>query len=721
MKPRMNSSVLALAICSANAVLAAEVTQQETVVINAKALGYSEEGPASSTKSSRPISDSPYSISIINQAQLKDTGAQTLQDALTYNAGVQAGEFGVDSRTDTVVIRGADVSYYLDGLRTDYGFYNRARIEPYTLENIQILKGPVSSLYGQGSLGGIIAADSKTPQGEERTEIGLQAGNRNRAQISLDTQGSVAGRNDLNYRLVALGRKADQQVDHVEDNRLLLNPSLHWQINEATDLTAIALVQRDKSGSTLQFLPQETTIGLPENQRLPTDTFLGHPDFDKYETETDSVTLKLKHKFNDTWKYNSNFRYLRGEGDYNSQYAISKTGIIDALVAQGLPRANATTLINTQFPGNNVPVLSEAINRELSSLGWDNQLTANFETGEAEHEVTLGLDLSHNTLRESRWNDQTSLLTAIQTNNAATLATKQVDPFNPSPNLPTNVVLTKRPTNTLKQQGIYLQDNIRINQWDLRAAMRWSHYSSSFDNGTRRSGDKLSGRLGALYNFDNGVSPYISVATAFDPTAGSDGSGNPFKPQENIQYEAGIKFQPDSSLSLNTAIYHTTEENRLERDPANPLLGSRIQLEEVTIKGFEAELRKDWNRFSLLANYTHAKTEVTKDSTGKFLGNELAGRPKDMASIFGKYRINEALEVGLGSRFVGSSDNGYGTLRTPSVTLYDALASYDIADWQLSLNVRNLADKKFISACSGNSACYYGARRTILLNARYEF
>ncbi|MBN3563614.1 TonB-dependent siderophore receptor [Aliamphritea spongicola] len=724
MNSRLNYSVLALAICSANTALAADTpdtVSQDTVVINAKALGYAETGSASANKSSRPVSDSPYSISVINQTQLQDTGAQTLQDALTYNAGVFASEFGVDSRADTAVIRGAGVSYYLDGLRTDFGHYNRARIETYMLDNIQVLKGPGSSLYGQGSLGGIVAADSKTPEGEDRTEIWLQAGNRSRAQVGIDTQGSVAGRDDLNYRLVALGRKADQQVDHVEDDRLLINPSLRWQINEDADLTVIALTQRDKSGSTLQFLPQETTIGLPESQRLPTDTFLGHPDFDKYDTETDSITLKYNQKINDTWKYSTNFRHLKGEGEYNSQYAISKQGIIDALVAQGQTNAFATALINAQFPGNNVPMLSEAIHRKLSSTVWDHQFTTNFTTGAAEHELILGVDLSRNKLEESRWNNQTELLTAIQTNDTATLATLQVDPFNPNPSLPSNVNLTKRPTNTLKQEGIYIQDSIRINQWDLNAGLRWTHYSSKFDNGTRTSDSKVSGRLGALYNFDNGVSPYVSVATAFEPTTGSDSNNNPFKAQENIQYEAGIKFQPDSSLSLHTAIYHTTEENRLERDPDNPLLGSRIQLEEVTIKGFEAELRKDWDRFSLLANYTHAKTEVTKDSTGKFLNNELAGRPKDMASVFGKYRINEALEVGLGSRYIGSSDNGLGTLRTPSVTLYDALASYDIADWQLSLNVRNLADKEFISSCSGDSACYYGERRTVLVNARYEF
>nr|WP_315981145.1 TonB-dependent receptor plug domain-containing protein [Aliamphritea spongicola] len=110
MNSRLNYSVLALAICSANTALAADTpdtVSQDTVVINAKALGYAETGSASANKSSRPVSDSPYSISVINQTQLQDTGAQTLQDALTYNAGVFASEFGVDSRADTAVIRGA--------------------------------------------------------------------------------------------------------------------------------------------------------------------------------------------------------------------------------------------------------------------------------------------------------------------------------------------------------------------------------------------------------------------------------------------------------------------------------------------------------------------------------------------------------------------------------------------------------------------------------------
>lgn len=722
MNSPVHYSVLALAVCGANAALAADadLQKQDTVIISAKAPGYVEQGAASSTKSSRPISDTPYSVEIISQTQIRDTGAQTLQDTLTYSTGVFAGQFGVDSRVDQASIRGAEAAYYLDGLRTDYGFYNRARIEPYTLESIQVLKGPVSSLYGQGSLGGIIAADSKTPQGEARSELWLQAGNRNLGQIGLDTQGSFS--EDLEYRFVALGRNADHQVDDVDDDRLLINPSLRWKISEDTDLTAIALMQRDKSGSTLQFLPQDVTIGLPKSQRLPTTTFLGHPDFDKFDTKTDSLTLKFNHNINDRWKYSSNFRYLKGEGDYQTQYAVDKGGIVNALVSQGFPSALAQTRIDTLFPGNNVPILSEAILRNLKSIDWDNQFTSNFETGDMEHELTLGVDMSLAELKESRWSDQEDLFNAILTNNAGAVATKQVDPFDPDPNLPGNVTLQPRAKNTLKQQGLYLQDNIRLNQWDLSTALRWTHYTNSLNDGSRDdSGEKASGRFGVLYNFDNGISPYVSVSTAFKPVTGTDGSGNLYKPQESLQYETGIKYQPDNSLSLNLALFHTEEENRFTRDPDNELLGSRIQLEEVTLKGAEIELRKDWDRFSLLANYTFTDSEVTEDSSGKFAGNELAGTPRHMASVFGKYRLTQGLNVGLGSRYIGSSENGFDSLTVPSVTLYDAMASYEISDWQLSLNVRNLADEEFIASCAGNSSCYYGERRTILVNARYEF
>ena len=72
-------------------------------------------------------------------------------------------------------------------------------------------------------------------------------------------------------------RDAGTQVDHVPDDRSLVAPTLSWQPNDRTTLTLQARWQRDRSGSTLQFLPWSGSLTENPNGEIPTETFLGEP------------------------------------------------------------------------------------------------------------------------------------------------------------------------------------------------------------------------------------------------------------------------------------------------------------------------------------------------------------------------------------------------------------------------------------------------------------
>ncbi len=73
-------------------------------------------------------------------------------------------------------------------------------------------------------------------------------------------------------------------------------------------------------------------------------------------------------------------------------------------------------------------------------------------------------------------------------------------------------------------------------------------YAPTQDARQQRSDGQWSGRAGLAYEFDNGVTPYVSVATFFNPIIGTDAGGALFKPEEGVQYEAGIKYLPTSSM-----------------------------------------------------------------------------------------------------------------------------------------------------------------------------
>lgn len=133
---------------------------------------YVAAGASTATKTATPLKETPQSISVVGKEQFRDQGARTVQETLRYVPGVLADGFGFDSRGDFAIVRGIEASYFLDGMSMPKGYYvNRAAIDPYTLDRVEVLRGPASMLYGQGSTGGLINAVSKKPEAEAHREI----------------------------------------------------------------------------------------------------------------------------------------------------------------------------------------------------------------------------------------------------------------------------------------------------------------------------------------------------------------------------------------------------------------------------------------------------------------------------------------------------------------------------------------------------------------------
>lgn len=113
-------------------------------------------------KLTEPLLNTPQTIDVVPRQVLDDQGVTTFRDALRNVPGISlaAGEGG--SQGDSLTIRGftARNDIFLDGVR-DFGSYYR---DPFYFEDIQVLKGPASILFGRGSTGGVVEQDSKRPK-----------------------------------------------------------------------------------------------------------------------------------------------------------------------------------------------------------------------------------------------------------------------------------------------------------------------------------------------------------------------------------------------------------------------------------------------------------------------------------------------------------------------------------------------------------------------------
>ena len=205
-------------------VTAAEVSESPTGPVQ----GFVARRAVTATKTDTPLMETPQSITVITRDRMELQGAQSVQQAVGYTAGVTAAAFGVDNRGDSVKIRGADSTQYLDGLLNSVGFYNNTRPDPYALERIEVLKGPSGMLCGQGAVGGILNQVSKRPQAEAAREIGISYGNYQRKQIQADLTGPIDEEGKWLYRVVALGRDSNASIKHVKDDRYFIAPSLTY-------------------------------------------------------------------------------------------------------------------------------------------------------------------------------------------------------------------------------------------------------------------------------------------------------------------------------------------------------------------------------------------------------------------------------------------------------------------------------------------------------------
>jgi len=632
-----------------------------------------------------PVEEQPYSVSVIDRTFIEDSGAKNIQDALLYTPGVYAGAFGFDTRIDSAKVRGVDAGRYLDGLRQGFGYYNSVRTNVYALETIEVLKGPSSMLYGQGDLGGTINAVSKLPKAEQAGEIWAQYGTFNRKQLAVDVTGPATRNGNLLYRVVALGRDSDTQVDYVENDGYVFAPSLTWQSTDDTSVTLLLNRQVNKGQVSAQFLPQKGTFEPGPQGYIGSERFVGEPGWDRYDREKTEATLFLDHKLNDDWAVAATARYTDSSAETREHYI--------QIGAQYLPNGEVPRTIYTT-------------DRATRIFNIDARLDGKVELGATTHNLIIGADR-----QEARWEEWNK-----DSGNSGTF-----DVYNPQyGNLNTSVLTPDDAAdNEIEQVGLYIADHMEIGAVVISAGLRhdWAENRKLAVSGadTVSKDEVTTGRAGLMYRFDNGLSPYISYAEAFSMNLGTDGAGGVLKPTTGEQQEAGVKYvSPDQSLGITVAYFDITENDRVKDDTSQSPGG----LEQIgaVIDGWEFQLNKRWDRFETQVAFTDMNAK--NESTGKRL-SVVAER---QASWWNQLYVGSNWRFGAGVRYVGDNVGSGGGPVVPSVTLYDAMVGYTWNNWDFSVDAKNLADEEYVSWCRGEGQdCGYGERRTVNANAKYHF
>ena len=677
--------------------------------------GYNATHSSVATKTSMPLVRTSQSVSVVTREQIDKQGSMTVAEAVRYTPGVLTNPYGNTRRYDYLAMRGindgAVDNIIIDGLKSmgDPGSYSSLQIDPYFIERIDVLKGPSSVLYGRSNPGGLASLTTKRPQFTDAARIDLSYGSNDYKSLGFDVTGPL--NENVAYRVVGVAKDADSQVDYVEETRYTLMPSLTLNLSEDTSLNLYAYLQHDPNGGYHGSLPASGTLEKRNGRRLSGSFFEGDPDIEEFKRTQNMLGYEFQHRFNDVWSARQNFRYLDAEVE-NSQ--VWQSGYYDA----------TSDLLYRGFSGG-----------EESLHAWviDNMLQAEFATGSALHTVVFGLDYQYTKNKTLDEFDYTSV--------------SPLDIANPiyPDNTLADLAVSSNALRRQKQAGLYIQDLIELDSWNLSFGLRQDWYDVSIDDAVRgkdaNQGEKLSGHVGVLYAFENGISPYLSYSTSFNPTSNYSSGAQILEPTTGKQWEAGMKYQPVGSDDLYTLSFFTIDmenlfakENSLVTDNFYKGVGG------MKSRGVELEARVNvTEHLRVLGSVTlndvkYSKSYFAYNSAGEVVdakGNTPYQTPERMASLWADYSFAEGLLAGLniggGARYVGYSwGNDAHDFKVPSYTLFDASIGYDLSRVGLNgtsirLNANNLTDEYYVASCYNASSCYLGAERNVVATITHQF
>jgi len=646
----------------------------EILVTGEQEDGYLVPNASTATRTNTPILEIPQSIQVIPRQVLEEQQVTRLDEALQNAGGV------IYNGTDTF----SDVNYSIRGfggtavLQDGFRQYDLAEIpEVANIEQIEVLRGPASILYGEIQPGGTINLVTRQPLSDPFYETEIQLGSYNLIRPRFDISGLLNDNATLLYRLNALYSRQDGFRNFDQDfEQFFISPVLTWEISDRTNLTfdlQVSNRERPHDSGTVAF--GNSVVDVPRNR------IFNEPD-DFIRRNFLSVGYNLNHQLSDSWSIRNAFRF-KDASVFSDRLSIplefdEETGI--------LTRVFALDDFNSQ-------------NYTLQT-----NLVGEFATGSVEHTLLFGVDLSRTNTSQY----------AI-----ANFTPSPINVFDPvyGVDRPILDTLLFDRTSETDRIGIYLQDQIQIvDNFNLLLGLRYDIVEQRIDNvpalfypdgDTTQSDNALTPRVGIVYKPIEDIALYASYSQSFNPNTGVAADGTAFEPELGAGFEVGVKAEfLDGNLLATLAYFDITKQNVLTEDPDFPGLGISIATGEQRSRGFEFDLTGQilpgWN---IIASYAYTDAAITQDNTIP-IGNQLPGIPLHNASLWTTYQIQngdfQGLGFGIGLNYIGERQGDLSnTFEVASYFLTNVAVFYQRDNWRLALNFKNLFDVDYIGS-TGN-------------------
>jgi len=733
---------------------AEEQAEDEAIIVTGTFL---DDGSKSAMKMDVPVLDTPFSVSSYSNEFVKSLETQSVADLYNYMTGLKkSGGTAYDITLRGFKSSGDDRnSIMVDGLPGLTGRYG----SPPTIgvERIELVKGPMSVLYGQIQPGGFVNIITKKPEAQAATTIELRGNtwlSKNRHAFdhfgltgSIDSTGPLAGDGALMYRLVAQYGDNDGFRDFANQKQTFVAPSLTWEIGPDTTLTVQGEYRRTRekfdNGLAAPFdgLTSATSTIYDIDAVAPITTTYQSPDDFRVE-EGKALSAYFKQGFGD-WTLSIGGRHV----DYSShQQEFSSVNV--ARIAGEFRVTRRARELKTDRKYDYVDI----------------NLNGEFDTFGLEHKLLVGVNLGRDQVGEDRlkfFNSSTrNAVTGVCPAGGTCLDISLYNPdFSLYPDfdsLPAvNPALANQQsllTNRIIKSsnwGIYLSDLITITDWlKVSASVRKFREKAVVRPDARNTPNVINTRItkrdflpsfGVLIQPKDNVTIYGSYAESFvpaDPGIFDINGQNNFAPLEGKQYEFGIKTEDllDGRLNATAAIYRIDQVGQITQFQC-PLGSCSAQIGKARSEGFEIEGNYEpIDNWQFIFGYTHINARVLSSipSQSFQVGLPLANVAKDAANLWTRYDWENGFGVGLGVTYTGpragilpTDANDLKPLDLPGYLLVDAGLYYKAESFSVNLKLGNIFDKKYFESSgagsSGRVQIQAGQPRYATLTTRFTF
>ncbi len=642
---------------------------------------------ADAGKANVPLLETPQPISVVTADDIAERGVTRLADALRGVAGVsRSSTYGF---FDAYQIRGYDAAYgsvYLDGVLSEAG--TGTNYELAGLEQVEVVKGPASALFGAAPLGGIVNFVSKKPQADAFMNVTLATGSYDLIEGAIDANALLNASGSLSARINLVYRDADSFVRFSGQNRLYISPALKWQIGPRTSLTVLGTLQRDRDRP---FSPLSAwgTVLPNANGETPID-FSVNNDGDQdvvYDQDRTSIGYTFDHRFSDAVGFSQTLRYTHRTSFWDRWMFVA--GFIDNEIVDGVQQGR---VLGRYLYG--------PFDEDAKDFAVDNRATAKFNTGGISHNILAGVDY-----RQNRFS---------YTDGGGNFdpAANPIDLFDPDYSIP--LVYGGEPygqAGRSHQTGIYLQDHIGFGErvfLTLGGRWDWAEDGSQKDHA-------FSPRVGATVFVADGIALYANYAKSFTPQVGleqylgEDANGDPIvaplPPERGRNIEGGVKFTlPGQRLTGMISVFDLVRQNVATDDPAH--FGYSLVTGEQQSRGVEVEAQ--WQpapTLTLGLAYAYIDAKITED-TVRPIGKRLPNVPRHAINLYASYVVPDGAlkDLGVNAGFLYNSSKDASAyfdelvplgFTLPSYTLFDAGLSYGLGPWTARLNVNNILNERY--------------------------